>query len=100
MSIVKLEMSDITFVDLPVQAIMVYVVEEPQLLPQPQPLSLPHPEEEHQTTYEDICCCVILTPLVIAMIPMGIMGITGTVVLATPFLLAYMPIYIYNKCKN
>jgi hypothetical protein len=88
MNVINLEMSDITFVDLPVQAIMVCKVEEPE------------PKEEHQTTCEDICCCVILTPLVIAMIPMGIMGITGTVVLATPFLLAYAPIYIYNKCKN
>jgi hypothetical protein len=96
MSIVNLEMKDIIFVDLPVQAIMIGIVEEPKPEPEPRP----EPKVKYELTCEDIWLRVMITPLVIAMIPMGIMGILGTVAVAIPCALAYSPVYIYNKCKN
>jgi hypothetical protein len=38
----------------------------------------------------------VLIPLYIAMIPFAIIGVG----MVTPFVLAYAPFYIYDKCKN
>jgi hypothetical protein len=77
MSVINLEMKDITLVDQPVQAIMVCMVEE--LVPEAVP------EQEVKKvilTCEDACLCLMLTPLVIALLP---------------FTILYAPIYIYGR---